>query len=207
MSNPVAGAVVVTDHQRGGYGRHGRDWEMSPGQTLAVSCATPAPASHLWGWVPLVTGMAVVRSLRESNYPIVATLKWPNDVLVPDGAGANPRNTGKIAGILAQVVPETADRGPLVVIGTGLNINQSFAELPVETSTSWRVARGGEKLPATLAQDWLTAYLQELDRGLTQPEHDPAGVALDYASMCHIGSGCACAPAWRGRGDRDGYRY
>lgn len=184
VSNPESGAVVVTDNQTGGYGRRGRSWATMPGQALAVSCATRVPAPSIAGWVPLVTGMAVVRALRESNHPVAAAVKWPNDVLVADGSGTQGRGQRKISGILAQVVPDIPGQQSLVVIGVGLNINQDEDELPVPTATSWRIARGGRRLPATLASTWLTAYLRELDHVLGQLEEDPTGVAQDFAAMC-----------------------
>jgi len=56
------------------------------------------------------------------------SLKWPNDVLV---AGE------KISGLLAEVLPD----GKGVVIGAGLNLTQTKAELPIENATSLKLHR------------------------------------------------------------------
>jgi BirA family transcriptional regulator, biotin operon repressor / biotin---[acetyl-CoA-carboxylase] ligase len=77
-----------------------------------------------WGWLPLIAGLAVAEGLRQ--YPgVPASLKWPNDVLIGDG---------KVAGILAERI-ETP-RGPAVVIGFGVNVHLTAAELPVPSATS-----------------------------------------------------------------------
>ena len=76
--------------------------------------------SEAWGWLPLLTGVAVVDAVAEVA-GVTAGLKWPNDVLV---------GTGKLAGILAEVAaPE-----PVVVVGLGLNVTE--APDPVATSLS-----------------------------------------------------------------------
>ena len=66
------------------------------------------------GWLPLLTGVAVARALRQVA-GVDAALKWPNDVLA-DGA--------KLAGILAE------QAGEAIVIGVGLNVAATRDELP-----------------------------------------------------------------------------
>jgi BirA family biotin operon repressor/biotin-[acetyl-CoA-carboxylase] ligase len=75
-----------------------------------------------WGWLPLLTGVAVVETLRE-QYGVDAGLKWPNDVLV---------DTGKLAGILA----EAAGPVSVVVVGLGLNVSLTVDEAPDPAATS-----------------------------------------------------------------------
>ena len=123
------GLVVVAEHQSAGQGRLGRAWE-SPrhaGLTFSVLLHPPV-ADRRWPWLPLLTGIAVVDGLAAVGCP-PARLKWPNDVLV-DGL--------KVAGILAERV-ETP-RGPAAVLGVGLNVSQTRAELPVPTATSLALA-------------------------------------------------------------------
>ena len=79
-----------------------------------------------WGWLPLLTGLAVVDGIRAAT-DLETTLKWPNDVLALDG--------GKLGGILAERV-DGPDRQPLVVVGIGLNVSSRPDELPVPTATS-----------------------------------------------------------------------
>ncbi|MCE0486446.1 biotin--[acetyl-CoA-carboxylase] ligase [Ornithinimicrobium sediminis] len=179
LRDPRPGRVVVAEHQSAGQGRRGRTWSAPPGAALAVSVALPAPRPEVVGWVPLLTGLAVVQALGAGPYAVPAALKWPNDVLVPqDGQWR------KVCGILAQVVPAASAPGPVVVLGTGINLDQDREDLPVPTATSWRLACGSESLPPSARQAWLQDYLRALDGLLDLLERDPAALRAAYARRC-----------------------
>ena len=116
----IDGAVLIAESQTAGRGRHGRSWSTPPGSQIALSAGVGVGAvpSEAWGWLPLLTGVAVVDAVAEVA-GVTAGLKWPNDVLV---------GTGKLAGILAEV----AAPAPVVVVGLGLNVTE--APDPVATS-------------------------------------------------------------------------
>ena len=103
-----------------------------------------------WGWVPLLTALAVVDAL--STFDVSATVKWPNDVLV---------GRRKIAGVLCEVVP--APGGNTVVAGWGINVDQHIGELPPDTATSIRLEGGRIDRPALLVEvlaAWESWYLR-----------------------------------------------
>lgn len=152
LADPRPGRVVVADHQSAGQGRRGRTWSSPPGTGMAISAVVPALPPAVVGWLPLVAGLAVVRALAQSRWPVDAALKWPNDVLVV--AGPRP---GKLCGVLTQV----ADDGT-VVVGTGLNVDHAEDQLPVAAATSWRLARGGAPLPDAAREVFLEDYLRHL---------------------------------------------
>ncbi len=143
------GVVLVADHQSAGRGRRDRTWNAPPRAGLAVSVLL-RPSIHAvpqdcWSWLTLMAGVAVTDALiRTCGLP--ATLKWPNDVLVPVPGSAEP---GKVAGLLAEVV-QTDSRpdqktgaepsGFAVVVGLGINVSQDVDELPVPTATSLKLA-------------------------------------------------------------------
>ena len=166
LADPAPGRVVVAEHQSAGQGRLGRGWTSPPGTGLAVSAVVPLLPPAVAGWLPLAAGLALVRALEETRWPVDAGLKWPNDVLVPLRADADPRQQpvleadgmrwGKIAGTLTQVGDGA------VVVGTGINVDHTADELPVPTATSWRLARGGAPLPDGAREDLLDAYLRHL---------------------------------------------
>ncbi|MGV0834454.1 biotin--[acetyl-CoA-carboxylase] ligase [Mycolicibacterium thermoresistibile] len=120
----IAGAVLIAEYQSAGRGRHGRQWLAPPRSLLALSVGVPTTGvdPDRWGWLPLATGVAVVDALAEVT-GVAAGLKWPNDVQV-DGR--------KVAGILAEV----AAPAPVVVVGLGLNVSLTDAELPDPAATS-----------------------------------------------------------------------
>jgi len=143
------GAVVATDHQTEGRGRLGRSWEDVPGRSLLMSVLLrPSPPMPLWPELSLVAGEAVARALR-AEAGIDATLRHPNDVVV---AGR------KLVGVLPEASPGR------VVLGVGVNVNQSLEERPSDTvkpPTSVRIEAGREIERAPL----LAAILAELELG------------------------------------------
>ena len=142
------GATVATDLQTHGRGRLGRTWAAPSGRALLFSVLLhPRPPMVLWAELSLVAGDSVAAALREEA-GVAAELSHPNDVLI-EGR--------KVAGIL----PE-ASVGR-VVLGIGVNVNQTGEELPAETpkpTTSLRAETGREWPRARL----LAAILLELER-------------------------------------------
>jgi BirA family transcriptional regulator, biotin operon repressor / biotin---[acetyl-CoA-carboxylase] ligase len=137
----AAGTVLVAELQSGGRGRLDRNWVSPAGAGLTFSVLLrPAPPMPTWGWLPLLTGLALTRTLGSD-----ARLKWPNDVLF------GPRG-GKLAGILVQA------GGGAVVVGVGLNVSTSAAELPVETATSLILERYSQLDRAELLVEFLSRF-------------------------------------------------
>jgi BirA family transcriptional regulator, biotin operon repressor / biotin---[acetyl-CoA-carboxylase] ligase len=158
--------VVVADRQDAGRGRLGRAWTTTPGTALAVSVLVPPPASGP-AWVPLLAGLAVHRAVAEVA-GVRTALKWPNDVLVPaDG-------DRKLAGVLCEW---TADG---VVVGLGLNVDTSRADLPLDSATSLRAAGSPDVDRAAL----LTAYLVHLARLLHEDTGPGGEVQAAYVAAC-----------------------
>jgi BirA family biotin operon repressor/biotin-[acetyl-CoA-carboxylase] ligase len=173
--------VVLTDHQTGGRGRLGRGWQVPDRAAIALSVVVPVDGTQTLPWVPLLAGVALVRAIEEvtasgqseGGVPLAPRLKWPNDVLVPEDGDR------KVSGILCELLPSA--EGPLVVVvGTGVNVHQDRAELPVPTATS--LALAGAQVGR---EDLVIAYLRELGR-LFAPEataERDAGRAA-YARLC-----------------------
>ncbi|MER6038181.1 MULTISPECIES: biotin--[acetyl-CoA-carboxylase] ligase [unclassified Streptomyces] len=121
------GAVLVAEEQTAGRGRLDRQWTAPPRSGLFFSVLLkPAevPVAR-WGWLPLLTGVAVATGLSRAA-GVDTALKWPNDLLVT--VGGEERKTG---GILAE---RAGDDG--VVIGVGINVSLRAQELPVPQAGS-----------------------------------------------------------------------
>ena len=154
--------VLATTDQTAGRGRLGRTWVAPSGTALAVSVFVAQGSP----WLPLLTGLAMTRAVRRLvGDPAAVTLKWPNDVLIGDR---------KVSGILGEVVGRGA------VIGAGLNLGMTPAQLPVPTATSLAI-EGAE--PGGLAERALDAYLAEFV-ALWEPF---------VAAGCDAGAGLAAA--------------
>ncbi|TFV53582.1 biotin--[acetyl-CoA-carboxylase] ligase [Blastococcus sp. TF02A-35] len=160
------GTVLVAEHQVTGRGRLDRVWTSPPraGVTVSFLLRPDVPAARR-GWLPLLTGVALAESVRDVT-GVLSTVKWPNDLLARDGR--------KLAGILAEAVPGG------VVVGVGLNVSTSAAELP-ETGTSLSVVTGStvDRGPVLLG---LLRAVERRYRGWVEALGDPvvSGLARDY---------------------------
>jgi len=139
--------VVLADHQRAGRGRMRREWRAPPRASVAVSVLLPLPQQE-WGWVPLLAGLAMLRAIEDTSR-LRAGLKWPNDVLV---------GAGKVCGVLCELLPARAPGRPEgVVVGAGVNVDQTRDELPAGTATSLALCGA-----ATRREELVVAYLGRL---------------------------------------------
>jgi BirA family biotin operon repressor/biotin-[acetyl-CoA-carboxylase] ligase len=148
------GTTVATDLQTQGRGRLGRTWETPSGRALLFSVLLhPRPPLVIWPELSLVAGDAVATALREQSM-VAAELSHPNDVLI-EGR--------KVAGILPEASAADASSRSRIVLGIGINVNQTNEELPADTPkppTSLRIETGREWPRAPL----LAAILLELER-------------------------------------------
>ncbi|MEV8595805.1 biotin--[acetyl-CoA-carboxylase] ligase [Streptomyces sp. NPDC052012] len=125
------GAVLVAEEQTAGRGRLDRQWSAPARSGLFFSVLlkpVEVPVAR-WGWLPLLTGVAVAAGLARAA-GVDTALKWPNDLLVK--VGGEERKAG---GILLE---RAGDGG--VVIGVGINVTLRAQELPVPTAGSLALA-------------------------------------------------------------------
>lgn len=125
------GVVLVAEEQSAARGRLDRQWTAPARSGLFFSVLLrPAeiPVAR-WGWLPLLTGVAVATGLSRVA-GVDTALKWPNDLLVT--VGDEERKAG---GILAE---RAGDDG--VVIGVGINVSLRADELPVPRAGSLALA-------------------------------------------------------------------
>ncbi|MBZ6228229.1 biotin--[acetyl-CoA-carboxylase] ligase [Streptomyces olivaceus] len=125
------GVVLVAEEQSAARGRLDRQWTAPARSGLFFSVLLrPAevPVAR-WGWLPLLTGVAVATGLSRAA-GVDTALKWPNDLLVT--VGGEERKAG---GILAE---RAGDDG--VVIGVGINVSLRADELPVPRAGSLALA-------------------------------------------------------------------
>jgi BirA family biotin operon repressor/biotin-[acetyl-CoA-carboxylase] ligase len=161
------GSVAVADEQTEGRGRLGRSWSAPAGTSILVSVLLrPNVEPPRLPELSVVAGRAVASAIQEET-GVAATIKFPNDVLI---AGR------KVAGILAEAAEGR------VVLGIGINVNQTAEELPddVQTApTSLRVETGRSVERARLLAAVLTRLEREYDRWSREakrPADVPGGV-------------------------------
>ncbi len=155
-SGAISGSVIAAELQTMGRGRQGRLWHSGLGNALTFSLLWrfDCGLSGLAG-LSLAAGLGLMRALKSLGIN-GASLKWPNDVLGPNG---------KIAGILVEAQGDML--GPsAVVIGIGINLS-----LPQQISAQVNQPTGDLSQLVSVLPDrnlLLAEMLRELARVLRQ---------------------------------------
>ncbi|WP_330459490.1 biotin--[acetyl-CoA-carboxylase] ligase [Streptomyces sp. NBC_00820] len=170
------GAVLVAEEQDAGRGRLDRTW-TAPARSGLFFSVLLKPAGvpvERWGWLPLLTGVAVATAIARAA-GVDTALKWPNDLLVTvDG------KERKAGGILAERAGTDA-----VVVGIGINVTLREDELPVPQAGSLALAGA----ISTDRDPLLRAVLRSLEEWYGRWRDaggDPAASGLQeaYAAAC-----------------------
>lgn len=120
------GILFVAEEQRSGKGRKGRSWLSAKGASLTFSLLL-RPVARTEG-LTAIFALGVVRAL--DGFVGDLAVKWPNDIYV---------GGRKLGGILSE------SRDDFVVMGLGLDVNESAADFPpviAGEAISMRVAGG-----------------------------------------------------------------
>ena len=152
------GTVVIAEHQTAGRGRYGRRWEAPPGKCLLVSVVLRHRLLQDQIHLPnLIGAIAIARAIR-TRHERNAQIKPPNDVRI---------EKRKVAGVLTELAYD-AQQHPFFVLGFGVNVNITLADLPPELreiATSLRIASAdAENQDAQICRDSLLhTILAELE--------------------------------------------
>lgn len=169
--------VLIAGEQTAGRGRRSRAWVSPPGTGLYLSVllrpAGVAPAGL--GTLAMVAGLALADT--AASVGVLATLKWPNDLLAGDA---------KCAGVLAEVAGEP-DRG--VVVGIGLNVGPLGGQAPAGpgglAATSLAEAGASVTDLTDVAVLLLTAFAERETRWRAAGgDLAGAGLLADYRAAC-----------------------
>jgi BirA family biotin operon repressor/biotin-[acetyl-CoA-carboxylase] ligase len=148
--------TLITEFQTAGRGRLDRKWQANPGSSVMASVLLRPnfkdPAGI--GWLSLMMAEAIRAALAELG--IDSKIKWPNDVLVQGK---------KISGVLAEANSDLS----VVVVGFGINVNQSAKDLPTGSATSLLLAGATsldrDELLAKTLRSFRALYLELVDAG------------------------------------------
>ncbi len=116
------GLAVVADLQTAGRGRRGRTWTSPSGVNLMLSVAIrPRIEAADAGLLGIAAALAVRDACAALAPRADLRVRWPNDVVAADGR--------KLAGLLVETAIEDG-RLAEAVIGIGINVNWSVADMP-----------------------------------------------------------------------------
>lgn len=168
---------VGCDQQTAGRGRAGRSWMSGPG-TLCVTyiLQSTLPLAR-YGMIALAAGIAVCKTARE--YRRDAVLKWPNDVICPEG---------KLAGLLCETVytsqtalphdgsPVLRSKAPYLLLGIGLNLRSPEGGFPKDIP--------GAALNCGLSlQKMASQLLNPINQAIATLEHDSNETIRDWVAL------------------------
>ena len=153
------GAIFITDNQKKGRGRRQNKWVSTPDKSLTASFILyPKIALDKLGLLPILTGVNIVHGIKSST-SIQTGLKWPNDIML---------NEKKLGGILIE--SRTTQNGLQVVVGIGLNINETTHDIPnflKDQATSLLIYSGAsysrEKILSAVLNKFEQFYVQQWD--------------------------------------------
>jgi len=133
------GSLIISEKQTQAVGRLGRSWESPLGGLWFSFILKPGMTLSEANKITHIVALSVSRSIRNL-FAVEALIKWPNDIVVYERGCIK-----KICGILTELTAEL-DRVNLVVVGVGINVNNSVSPSLKRAATSLRVV-AGRKIP------------------------------------------------------------
>ena len=164
--------LYVADAQVAGRGRYGKSWVADQG-TLTFSLVVPSVilSSGLPAPISIAVGVAVARTIEHLAAPLIARIKWPNDVYVDDG---------KVAGILIEAIPTRHDA---VVIGVGLNVATDFRKTDaILDSPVKSICELTQRYPRRY--QWLAECVSQILNALDELANRPEEILTDHRNRC-----------------------
>src|SRR4030043_2212491 len=152
LNGAKEGEVVISESQKKGRGRLGRQWFSPPFLNLYLSVILrPKISPHQASLITLMAAVATADAIQKFS-GLLPLIKWPNDILLQDR---------KIAGLLNEIHSEI-DRIHFVILAIGVNLNVDEREFPKEIrgkATSLKREMGR----AVSRKDFVRSLLQELE--------------------------------------------
>lgn len=158
--------LILAGEQTSGRGRGANRWWSSAGaltfslvfdpQKDQLARGSPALETEHWPRVALAAGVALCDEILALAPGILCGLKWPNDVLL---------NGRKVAGILVEVPPAPLQVPRRVVLGMGVNVNNSMDAAPadVQAGAASLIDFGGSPFDMSqLLIGWLNRFAEHL---------------------------------------------
>jgi len=144
------GTIIYTNFQTAGRGQAGNTWESKDGKNLLMSLILYPfmikPADQFI--ISKIISLGICDYLNQ--YTTNISIKWPNDIYV---------NNDKIAGILieASVIRDEIEN---MIVGIGLNVNQSTFKSNVHNPVSLKLITG-QNYDIKESLQSLASYLDE----------------------------------------------
>jgi BirA family biotin operon repressor/biotin-[acetyl-CoA-carboxylase] ligase len=169
-------ALVLAERQTAGRGRGLNRWWAGDGAltfSLLLDTAAASVSAELWPFLSLTAGLAVAEAIDPFIQHTESQVKWPNDVFL---------RGRKVCGILVESVARPAG---CVVIGVGLNVNNTFQHAPAELLD--KAISMAEVAGAVCDRmEVLIGVLRSLADHLARVRDDREQVAAAWRARCYL---------------------
>lgn len=167
------GKVILARLQTLGRGRGDKEWYSPPGGLWFSIILRPHLKIENTPALGMLASIAISRTVEEITH-LRTGFKWPNDILI---------NNHKFSGVLLEV--ETSlGKLDFVIIGIGINVNQTSFPPYLSQATSLRIEKGERlsrlSLLKTILSEFDRIYSQFLREGFSPfiPEYKTHSVIL-----------------------------
>jgi len=178
-------ALIVARRQTAGRGRGRNKWWSADGAltfSLLLDSQAMGISTQNWPQLSLATAVAVCDAIergidgRDANSPCCPAIKWPNDVYI---------GGKKVAGILIESPAGSELNKNRLIIGIGVNINNSLRDAPVE------IGSAGTALCDVTgschdAQATLVSALQAMQNRCAQLARDDRQLPQTWQRLCWL---------------------
>jgi BirA family transcriptional regulator, biotin operon repressor / biotin---[acetyl-CoA-carboxylase] ligase len=165
--------AVITDFQSAGKGRLDRIWEAPKESSILISIVESLNGVSNLGWLNLWAATIARRVLLE-NFLFEIKLKWPNDLVVPDGDSFL-----KFGGILSQIHQDNA------IFGIGINFSQDRDELPISSATSLKLLNVQYRQREEVISDLISTFHLNWQSEAASSEFPTAATVREYQAASH----------------------
>lgn len=171
--------LILAEEQTAGRGRGANQWWSGPGAltfSLILEPQALGIPQSAWPRIALTAGLSLCEVLDDLVPHAVSLLKWPNDVLL---------ERRKVCGILVEVPACAAPLPQRLVVGMGINLNNSLANAPEEIrqrgTSVCDIARRTLDAPQFLA-----TLLQRFAGNLSDLVSNPELLAERWQAVCAL---------------------
>ena len=178
-ADSIAPFLILADEQSAGRGRGNNRWWSGSGAltfSLILEPLRYGIPQFAWPRIALTAGLSVCELLDDLVPHAVALLKWPNDVLL---------ERRKVCGILVEVPACPPEIAPRLVLGIGINLNNSLADAPDEVKQRAIAVCDAAGVPLN-RRDFLQQLLIRLEANLKELGESPLSLGERWQSACAL---------------------